>query len=130
MKTKYIATFEMRYNKLDRDNDKGFFCHKILIGIYDTFIDACDDCNKYLELLGSKFPKNKKNAGHGDRFSLNGGPFGARKDLIVNYGFSLPFEFYFKIEEHKESDFMTEINKAIFDIKHCREHQNRLNENN
>jgi hypothetical protein len=97
---KYLVTIEFRYTKIV-DNEKDYFTKKITIGVYDDFGSACIYGNKEIEKLENKFKRHVFPGGNEakkERFSLKGGCFGSKKNLITDLAYlKTPFSFFAKI---------------------------------
>ena len=119
MESKHLVTIEFRYITISKHDfeETDHVSKTITIGVFDTFEAACIKGNKLLHNLESKykihvFPKGNKASK--ERFSLNGGCFGGKKNLITNLGYlKTPFDFYAQIKELKYQD----INTAILNIE-------------
>lgn len=122
---KFLLTFELTYTKYKyadkSEHENEYVRKKITIGVFDDFDTAAIEGNKFLEMMESKFPIHKYPNGHNaaiQRFSKNGGMFGSRNTLISNLAYlSTPFSFYAKIETLKMLDPVSEIDKAVLEVK-------------
>ena len=112
---KYLVDIEFRYMDAPRyEHDSGDNSKTLVVGIYDTFKEACENGNKLLEKLESIFPIHTYPDGRQakkDRFSLNGGSFGSKKTLVTNRAYlKTPFEFYAHIKTLSFDDLDIVIN--------------------
>lgn len=101
---KYLVSIEFRYKDADRSGeDYNNRSKTVTIGVYDNFDNACDAGNRLLEKLEGKFKLHKFPDGSyasktKNRFSLRGGCFGSKQDLITDLAYlKTPFNFYAKI---------------------------------
>lgn len=95
---KYPVTLEFRYSDVEvPEHDIFHRSRKITIGVFDTMDDACENGNKALEILESKFELNPAYSRR-ERLSKNGGCFGGAKNLVTNLGYlKTPFQFFLKV---------------------------------
>ena len=115
---KYLVQIEFRYldvpkNEMLSTNKNKF----VTIGVYDTFEQACENGNKLLETLESKFELHTFPSGvkaTKERFSLNGGAYRSKKDLITNSAYlKTPFSFFAKITTLNYLDIDETINEVL-----------------
>lgn len=92
---KYLVTVEFRYNGKPDKIGCTTYSKTMTIGVYDSFDDAIDNGNKFLEYMETIFPLRHSVR---DRFGKNNGPFGDKTTLISNLGYlKTPFAFYAQI---------------------------------
>ncbi len=131
---KYLATIEFRYSKVTKyGDDTTFTCKTVTIGVYEDFEDACKAGNGMLEGMEKKFPLHVFPNGRGtakkERFSLRGGCFGSKKDLITSGAYlKTPFEFYAKIETLKYDPVEETIDNVVEQVKKYREFKSKQEE--
>lgn len=121
LKEQYLVTIEFRYS--DKPKNEMHLTSKnktITIGVYNSFEEACEGGNKVLENLESKFSLHTFPDGRQatkERFSLNGGAFRSKKDLITDLAYlKTPFSFFAKITTLKYVDIeevVQEVNEAV-----------------
>lgn len=116
---KYLVTIEFRYSDAPRhEDDYTSRSNKVTIGVYDDFDKACENGNKLLEELESRFKLHEFPNGKGfakrERFSKNGGCLGGKKDLITNLAYlRTPFQFFIKITTLKYDDIGDVIDRVV-----------------
>lgn len=95
---KYLVTLEFRYSYIEEpEHDIFHRSRTITLGVFDTMGDACENGNKALEILESKFELNPA-YNRRERLSKNGGCFGGAKNLVTNLGYlNTPFQFFLKV---------------------------------
>lgn len=92
---KYLVGVEFRYNGKPDKIGCTTYSKTLTIGVYDSFDEAIDNGNKFLEYMETIFPLRHSNK---DRFGKNNGPFRSKTTLVTNLGYlRTPFEFYAKI---------------------------------
>ncbi len=129
---KYLVTIEFRYHDAPRhEDDYTSRSNKITIGVYDDFDKACENGNKVLENLESKFDLHEFPNGKGfakrERFSKNGGCFGGKKDLVTNLAYlRTPFQFFVKISTLKYGDVDSVIDDVVDSVERYKKHQKSL----
>lgn len=113
--TKELLQIEFRY--LDAPKGEYDSEHKtktITIGVFDTFVEACEAGNNLMKQMESKFPLHVFPDGREarkERFSRTGGAFGTPLRLITNLAYlKTPFEFYAKITPLHFDDIDATIN--------------------
>lgn len=126
MKTKYLLTLEFRFRSVNKDRTSTNHNSKtITIGVFDSFEDACNEGNKNLEIMESRFSLHKFPKGNyapKERFSKNGGAFNNRKNLITNLAYlKTPFEFYFKITDLNYQNIDSLIDDTLSSINEYKE---------
>jgi hypothetical protein len=114
---KHLVQIEFRYNDVTSDGYDTTSTNKtVTIGVYDTFDEACENGNKLLENLESKFELHQFPDGRyakRDRFSKNGGCFGSKKDLVTKLAYlKTPFQFFASIKTLKHEN----VDSAIEDV--------------
>lgn len=125
---KYLLSVEFRYVDAPKTEDDCTSRQtKIVIGVYDSYDEACIAGNEFLESMEKRFQLHKFPNGTyaiRDRFSKNGGPFGSRNNLVTNLAYlQTPFSFYAKIETLKYAPIDETISNVIESIKRYREHE-------
>lgn len=123
---KYLLTLEFRFTSLNKDKRNTDYNSKtITMGLFDSFEDACNEGNKNLEIMESRFSLYKFPQGHfspKERFSKNGSCFNNRNTLITNLAYlKTPFEFYFKITDLNYQDINSFINDTLSSVNEYRE---------
>ena len=89
-----MVDVEFRYNGKPDKIGCTTYSKTLTIGIYDTFDDAIDNGNKFLERLELVFIL----IGEKERFGKTNGPFRSKTTLISNLGYlKTPFAFYAQI---------------------------------
>lgn len=100
---------------------------EIVIGVYDSYDDACIAGNEFLESMEKRFQLHKFPNGTYSRryrFSKNGGPFGGRNNLVTNLAYlQTPFSFFAKIETLKYAPIDETISNVIESIERYKEHE-------
>jgi len=124
--TKELVTIEFRYR--DKPISEAFSGHEtktITIGVFDTLDEAIVEGNKALEVFEKHFKLNTA-WNIKDRFSKNGGCFGAAKRLITPLAYlQTPFDFYAKIEKLAYSDVEETILEVLEANKRYKEYENK-----
>jgi len=112
---KYLVTIEFRFSVTPKhDDDFTSKTKKITIGVYDDLKSACDNGNKNLKVLESKFELNPNYNNKEQRFSANGGCFNIPITLVTHLGYLLtPFEFYAKITTLNFESTENAINEVV-----------------
>lgn len=126
MNTKYLLTLEFRFTSLNKNKtDDTYNTKTITLGVFDSFEDACNEGNKNLEIMESRFSLHKFPKGNyapKERFSKNGGSFNSRKNLITNLAYlKTPFEFYFKITDLNYQNIDSLIDDTLSSINEYKE---------
>lgn len=113
--TKELLQIEFRY--LDAPKGEYDSEHKsktVTIGIFDTFVEACEAGNNLMKELESRFALHTFPDGRQarkERFSKTGGPFGTPLRLITNMAYlKTPFQFYATITQLKFDDVDATVN--------------------
>ena len=128
---KYLVQIEFRYlyvpkNEMLSTNKNKF----VTIGVYDTFEQACENGNKLLETLESKFELHTFPSGikaTKERVSLNGGAYRSKKDLITDLAYlKTPFSFFAKITTLNYLDIDETINEVLGAGQRYREYKTNL----
>lgn len=129
MTNKYLVTIEFRYLGTPKNDLDSVQNTKInTIGVFDTFETACIEGNKVLEILEASYPLNP-HYNKKERFSINGGCFNSKKDLITNLGYiKTPFEFYANITTLVYEDIQDVLNNVENTIKEYREFEKSYRE--
>lgn len=92
---KYLVAVDFRYNGKPDKIGCTTYSKTLTIGIYNSFDDAIESGNKFLEYMESIF--NLRHSKR-DRFGKTNGPFRDKTTLISNLGYlKTPFVFYAKI---------------------------------
>jgi hypothetical protein len=92
---KYLVGVEFRYNGKPDKIGCTTYSKTLTIGVYDSFDDAIDNGNKFLEHLELVFTLIGREK---ERFGKTNGPFRSKTTLVTNLGYlRTPFEFYAKI---------------------------------
>ena len=92
---KYLVAVEFRYNGKPDKIGCTTYSKTLTIGVYNSFDDAIEDGNKFLEYMETIFPLRHSKK---DRFGRNNGSFGDKTTLISELGYlKTPFAFYAKI---------------------------------
>lgn len=125
---KYLVSIEFRYNQPPKyEDDYTFRSKKITIGVYNTFDEACEAGNEFVENLEGKFALHQFPDGSKakkERFSKNGGCFGSKNTLITNLAYlKTPFEFYAKITTLNYEDINVVINEVVESAKKYKEYK-------
>ena len=129
---KYLVRIEFRYS--DAPKDYGYTTRNkhVTIGVYDTFEEACENGNKLLEKLESKFKLHKFPSGEyakKKRFSRYGGPFRTKNTLVTNLAYlKTPFAFYANIETLKYNDIDEVVAEVVSSSKRYREYVKNQNQ--
>ena len=115
---KYLVQIEFRYLDVPKNEMHSTSKNKfVTIGVYDTFEQACKNGNKLLETLESKFELHIFPSGvkaTKERFSLNGGAYRSKKDLITDLAYlKTPFSFFAKITTLNYLDIDETINEVL-----------------
>lgn len=128
---KYLVQIEFRYLDAPKNEMHSTSKNKfVTIGVYDTFEQACENGNKLLETLENKFelhifPSGAKATK--ERFSLNGGAWGGKKDLITDLAYlKTPFSFFAKITTLNYLDIDETINEVLGAGQRYREYKTNL----
>lgn len=128
MKTteKYLVKIEFRYSDAPKDYVHTTRSKHVTIGVYDTFEEACENGNKLLEKLESKFKLHEFPSGESaekKRFSRYGGPFRTKNTLVTNLAYlKTPFEIYADIETLKYDDIDEAIAEVLSSVERYREY--------
>lgn len=92
---KYLVAVEFRYTGKPDKIGCTSYSKTLTIGVFESFDDAIEHGNKFLERLELVFILNGHNK---DRFGKTNGPFRSKTTLVSNLGYlKTPFEFYAKI---------------------------------
>jgi hypothetical protein len=132
---KYLVKIEFRYSDAPKSEGRGTSLNKtVTIGVYDTFDEACENGNKLLETLESKFQMHrfpKGNEAKRGRFSLNGGPFGTRNNLVTNLAYlNTPFDFFASIETLTFDSIDESIDEVLEAVKRYRAYKSSIENDN
>jgi len=91
---KYLVAVEFRYAGEPDYTGSAYYAKSLTIGVFESFDDAIEHGNKFLEYMETLFPLS----GQKDRFGKTNGPFRSKTTLVSNLGYlKTPFEFYAKI---------------------------------
>jgi hypothetical protein len=115
---KFLVSIEFRYNDAPRYADGGTHQNKeVTIGVFETFGAACAAGNKLMEEMESRFKLHRFPNGSEaakERFSLHGGPFHSKKDLITDLAYmKTPFNFFASIKTLRFDEIDTAINDVL-----------------
>jgi len=106
---KYLVTVEFRYNGKPDKIGCTSYSKTLTIDGFESFYEAIEHGNKFLEYMETIFPLN----GQKDRFGKTNGPFRSKTTLVSDLGYlKTPFEFYAKITALNfadQSDFVADI---------------------
>lgn len=121
----FLVTIEFRYKRVPPSDIYSEHTSKtITIGVFDTFDEACINGNKALEALEARFALHRYPSGEcakKDRFSLHGGPFRSKVNLVTNGAYlKTPFAFYAKITELNYEDVEVCVDGILDEIKEYR----------
>ena len=110
---KYLVSVEFRYTgKPDQFNDN-FYTKTLTLGVFESFDEAIENGNKFLEKLELSFIC----IGNKSRFGKNNGPFRSKTTLVTDMGYlKTPFDFFAKITTlhfADQSDFVASILSQI-----------------
>lgn len=130
---RYLVTIEFRYSDApDSKRDYTSRDKTITIGTYDEFEVACAYGNRVLETLESRFKLHRFPDGRDakkDRFSINGGCFGGKNNLVTNLAYlNTPFAFYAKITTQNYVDVNETIDEVLASVKRYRKYLTKRNQ--
>ena len=89
---KHLVAVEFRYNGKPDKIGCTTYSKTLTIGVYDSFDDAIDNGNEFLEYMETIFPLRHSRK---ERFGKNNGPFGDKTTLVSELGYlKTPFSFF------------------------------------
>ncbi len=124
MKTKYLVKIEFCYNGPPDFRGSTSTSKEVVIGVYGDVKKACEDGNKVLEELESRYPLNpaynrKRRLSHTD----------ASLRLISNLAYiKTPFTFYLSVKKLNYELMPAAIDDVLEDIDKYREYKKILEE--
>lgn len=123
---KYLVQIEFRYKALREDMSDTQRGKMVTIGVYDTFLQACEAGNELMSKLESRFKLKVYYDGqiaNRERFSENGGAFRTKRDSISSIGYlQTPFEFFAKITQLQFDDVDAVIDEVMGEVRKCVKH--------